>query len=58
MTGLSWNLDRWTIKPEDALAQAAQIPTQHLRPIAGVSEETFVTVEEEKERRDHSQRNL
>ena len=38
-----------TIKPEEALAQAAQILMQHLRPIAGVSEETFVTVEEQKE---------
>lgn len=38
-----------TIKPEEALAQAAQILIQHLRPIAGVSEETFVSVEEEKE---------
>ena len=38
-----------TIKPEEALAQAAQLMMQHLRPIAGVSEETFVTVEEEEE---------
>lgn len=38
-----------TIKPEESLAQAAQILMQHLRPIAGVSEETFVTVEEEEE---------
>jgi DNA-directed RNA polymerase subunit alpha len=36
-----------TIKPEDALAQSAQILTQHLRPLAGVSEETFMPVEEE-----------
>ncbi len=39
-----------TIKPEDALAQSAQIMVQHLRPIAGVSEETFLPepeVEEE-----------
>ena len=36
-----------TIKPEEALAQSAQILTQHLRPLAGVSEETFVPVEEE-----------
>ncbi len=35
-----------TIKPEEALAQSAQILTQHLRPLAGVSEETFMTVEE------------
>ena len=38
-----------TIKPEDALAQAAQIMMQYLRPIAGVSEETFMPVEEEEE---------
>ncbi len=38
-----------TIKPEDALAQAAQIMMQYLRPIAGVSEETFLPVEEEEE---------
>jgi DNA-directed RNA polymerase subunit alpha len=36
-----------TVKPEDALAQSAQILTQHLHPLAGVSEETFVPVEEE-----------
>jgi DNA-directed RNA polymerase subunit alpha len=42
----------WTdgsLKPEDALASAAQIMIQHLRPIAGVSEETFVAAEEEEE---------
>lgn len=39
-----------TIKPEDALAQAAQIMMQHLRPLAGVSEESLAPVEvEEKE---------
>ncbi len=38
-----------TIKPEDTLAQAAQIMMQYLRPIAGVSEETFLPVEEEEE---------
>ncbi len=38
-----------TIKPEESMAQAAQILMQHLRPIAGVSEETFVTVEVEEE---------
>jgi DNA-directed RNA polymerase subunit alpha len=40
-----------TIKPEDALAQSAQIMMQVLRPIAGVSEETFMpeVVEEEEE---------
>ncbi len=40
----------WTdgsIKPEDALAQSAQVMMQYLRPIAGVSEETFLPVEEE-----------
>jgi DNA-directed RNA polymerase subunit alpha len=42
----------WTdgsIRPEDSLAQAAQIMMQYLRPIAGVSEETFLPVEEEEE---------
>ena len=38
-----------TIKPEEALAQSAQILVQHLRPLAGVSEETFMPVEEEEE---------
>jgi len=38
-----------TIKPEEALAQSAQILTQYLRPIAGVSEETFLPVEKEEE---------
>lgn len=38
-----------TIRPEDALAQAAQILMQVLRPIAGVSEETFLPEEEEEE---------
>jgi DNA-directed RNA polymerase subunit alpha len=38
-----------TIKPEDALAQSAQIMMQYLRPLAGVTEETFVEVEEEEE---------
>lgn len=38
-----------TIKPEDSLAQSAQIMMQYLRPIAGVSEETFLPVEEEEE---------
>jgi DNA-directed RNA polymerase subunit alpha len=36
-----------TVKPEDALAQSAQILTQHLRPLAGVSEETFQPEEDE-----------
>jgi DNA-directed RNA polymerase subunit alpha len=42
----------WTdgsIRPEDALAQAAQVMIQYLRPIAGVSEETFLPVEVEEE---------
>lgn len=42
----------WTdgsMKPEDALAQSAQIMMQYLRPIAGVSEETFMPVEVEEE---------
>lgn len=38
-----------TIKPEEALAQSAQIMMQYLSPIAGVSEETFLPVEEEEE---------
>ena len=45
-------MEIWTdgsIKPEDALAQSAQIMMQYLRPIAGVSEETFLPVEEEEE---------
>ena len=45
-------MEIWTdgsIRPEDALAQSAQILMQHLRPLAGVSEETFVSVEEEVE---------
>ena len=38
-----------TIKPEEALAQSAQILILHFRPLAGVSEETFLPVEEEEE---------
>lgn len=38
-----------TIKPEESLAQSAQIMMQYLRPIGGVSEETFLPVEEEEE---------
>lgn len=38
-----------TIKPEEALAQAAQIMVQHLRPIGGISEESLLPVEEEEE---------
>jgi len=43
-------LEIWTdgtIKPEEALAQAAQIMMQHLRPVAGISEESLLPVEEE-----------
>ncbi|MBE2200991.1 MAG: DNA-directed RNA polymerase subunit alpha [Anaerolinea sp.] len=36
-----------TIKPEEALAQSSQILMQYLRPLAGVSEETFLPVEQE-----------
>ncbi len=45
-------MEIWTdgsIKPEDALAQSAQILVLHLRPLAGVSEDTFLSVEEEVE---------
>jgi DNA-directed RNA polymerase subunit alpha len=45
-------MEIWTdgsIKPEEALAQSAQILMQYLRPIAGVSEETFLPLEEEEE---------
>jgi len=45
-------MEIWTdgsVKPEEALAQSAQILTQQLRPLAGVSEETFMPVEEEDE---------
>ena len=35
-----------TIKPEEALSQSAHIMMQHLRPLAGVSEETLSPVEE------------
>lgn len=38
-----------TIRPEDSLAQAAQIMVQYLRPLGGISEETFLQVEEEEE---------
>lgn len=38
-----------TIKPEEALAQAAQIMIQHLRPVGGISEESLLPVEEEEE---------
>lgn len=35
-----------TLKPEDALAQSAQIMIQHLRPLAGISGESLLPVEE------------
>jgi DNA-directed RNA polymerase subunit alpha len=38
-----------TIRPEDSLAKAAQIMVQYLRPLSGISEETFLPVEEEEE---------
>ena len=38
-----------TIKPEEALAQSAQTLIQQFRPLAGVSEETFLPEEEEEE---------
>lgn len=38
-----------TIRPEDSLAQAAQIMVQYLRPLGGITEETFLQVEEEEE---------
>lgn len=38
-----------TIRPEDSLAQAAQIMVQYLRPLGGITEETFMQVEEEEE---------
>ncbi|MGH2538503.1 MAG: DNA-directed RNA polymerase subunit alpha [Candidatus Promineifilaceae bacterium] len=44
----SVEMDIWTdgtVKPEDALAQAAQIMMQHLRPIAKISEESLLPVE-------------
>lgn len=36
-----------TIRPEESLAKAAQIMVQYLRPLGGISEETFLPVEEE-----------
>lgn len=38
-----------TVRPEDSLAQAAQIMMQHLSPLAGVSEESLMPEEEEEE---------
>ncbi len=46
------NMQIWTdgtIKPEEAISSAAQILVQYMRPLSGVSEETFVPVEEEEE---------
>ncbi len=43
-------MEIWTdgsIRPEDALAQSAQILLQYLRPIAGISEDTFLPTEVE-----------
>jgi DNA-directed RNA polymerase subunit alpha len=43
-------MEIWTdgsIKPEEALAESSRILMQHLRPLAGVSEETFVPFVEE-----------
>jgi DNA-directed RNA polymerase subunit alpha len=37
-----------TAKPEEALSRAAQVLVQHLRPIAGISEEMMMPVVEEK----------
>jgi DNA-directed RNA polymerase subunit alpha len=41
-------MEIWTdgsIKPEEALAQSAQIMVQHLQPVAGISEESLLPVE-------------
>lgn len=38
-----------TVKPEEALSDAAKIMMQHLRPLAGVSEESLAPVVEEEE---------
>ena len=38
-----------TVRPEEALANAASLMMQHLRPLAGVSEETLMPEEEEEE---------
>ena len=46
------NMQIWTdgtIKPEEAIANAAQILVQYMRPLSGVSEETFIPVVEEEE---------
>jgi DNA-directed RNA polymerase subunit alpha len=45
-------MEIWTdgsVKPEEALAQASQILIQHLRPVAGISEENLAPVEREAE---------
>ncbi len=44
-------LEIWTdgtVRPEEVLAQASQILMQQLRPIAGVSEESLLPIQEEK----------
>lgn len=38
-----------TVRPEESLANAASLMIQHLRPLAGVSEETLMPEEEEEE---------
>jgi DNA-directed RNA polymerase subunit alpha len=43
-------MEVWTdgsMRPEEALAQSAQIMVQHLRPVAGISEESLLPVEPE-----------
>ena len=43
-------MEVWTdgsVRPEEALAQSAQIMVQHLRPVAGISEESLLPVEPE-----------
>jgi len=45
-------MEIWTngpLKPEEALAQSAQIMVQHLEPIAAISEESLLPVKEQAE---------
>lgn len=45
-------MEIWTdgsIKPEEALAQSAQILIQQFRPLAGITEDTFLPIEEVQE---------
>lgn len=45
-------MEIWTdgsVKPEEALAQAAHIMIKHLQPLAGVTEADFIPVEEEEQ---------